>query len=418
MDDDPSAGAAMTPVPAPSAVASAMLPSGIEPGRIREALERIVVSSVFRTSKRNCNLLRHVVECALSGNIEDLKERRIGAAVFGRPADYDTNSDHIVRSVAGEVRRRLAQYYMQCEPDSGIRIDLLAGSYVPQFRLMQEQPAPAVPAVPILNPVDVEPRTRIWPWRTIAMAAAACCVLAAAILIAGRAGNRLTPLERFWQPVYSSSSPVLLCVPGGGSGPDAPEAEQPKTVIEFALAPSRRIHHYDAMVLASVTGLLQANGKAYKLLNRASTTSFRDLQSGPFVLIGSMNNEWSLRLIRDFRFSFSRSAAGARVTDKQNPSNEAWHVDPNTPIEQLNRDYAIVSRFRDPQTEQTAVILAGIGPWGSLASGEFVTNPEYMRKLAGLAPANWQHKNLQVVISTDVIHGSSGPPNVIATHFW
>ena len=73
------------------------------------------------------------------------------------------------------------------------------------------------------------------------------------------------------------------------------------------------------MVLASVTGLLQANGKAYKLLNRAGTTSFRDLQSGPFVLIGSMNNEWSLRLTKDFRFSFARSAAGARVIDKRTP---------------------------------------------------------------------------------------------------
>jgi hypothetical protein len=64
------------------------------------------------------------------------------------------------------------------------------------------------------------------------------------------------------------------------------------------------------------------------------------------------------------------------------------------------------------------VILVGIGPWGSLAPGEFVTNPDYLKKLARGAPANWQDKNFQVVISTDVIHGSSGPPNVIATHFW
>ena len=84
------------------------------------------------------------------------------------------------------------------------------------------------------------------------------------------------------------------------------------------------MHTYDAMVLASVTGLLQANGKAYKLLNRANTTSFRDPQSGPFVLIGSLNNEWSIRLTRDFRFSFSQSPARARIVDKQNASNTAW----------------------------------------------------------------------------------------------
>lgn len=85
-------------------------------------------------------------------------------------------------------------------------------------------------------------------------------------------------------------------------------------------------------------------------------------------------------------------------TNKQNPSNETWRVDPNTPIEQLSRDYAIVSRVRDPQTEQPAVILAGIGPWGSLAAGEFVTNHEYLKKLARGAPANWRDKNLQVEV--------------------
>ena len=423
MPDHVTTGATLTPISAPqvsttSIAASAVLPAGLEVGQVRAEIERIAVSRAFRTSKRSCSLLRHIVERTLNGNVEDLKERTIGAEVFGKPADYDTNADHIVRSVAGEVRRRLAQYYMQSESASGIRIGLLPGSYVPQFRLVQEQPTPTIPPAPSLKALAVDLHPRIWSRRTMALIAGASLVVAATVLVVGRASHQLTPMERFWQPMYLSSSPVLLCVPGGGSGRAAAEPEPPKTVIEFALAPSRRMHTYDAMVLASVTGLLQANGKAYKLLNRANTTSFRDLQSGPFVLIGSMNNEWSLRLTKDFRFSFDRTATGARVVDKQNPSNEAWRVDPDTPIEQLSRDYAIVSRFRDPHTEQTALILAGIGPWGSLASGEFVTNPEYLKKIVGFAPANWQNKNLQVVVSTDVIHGSSGPPNVIAAYFW
>jgi hypothetical protein len=352
----------------------------------------------------------------LRGNIEDLKERRIGADVFGRPADYDTNADHIVRSVAGEVRRRLGQYYAQSGAGSEIRIELLAGSYVPHFRVTSEQPtAPFQSPAPVPHRVGNLSRLRA---RWLFVIAAGVCFLAAAIWLSGRAGMSRTPIERFWQPMYASLSPVLLCVPGGGSGPNAPDPQEPKTVLEFALAPSRRIHVYDAMVLAQVTGLLQANGKAYKLLNRAGATTFRELQSGPFVLVGSLNNEWSLRLTKDFRFSFFRTPAGARVMDKQNPSNEAWRVDPNTPIEQISRDYAIISRFRDRQTQQPAVIVAGIGPWGSLASGEFVTNSDCLKTLARELPANWQDKNLQVVISTDVIHGSSGPPNVIATHVW
>jgi len=349
----------MTPVGTPSTARNAILPAGLDADRIRHELERIVISPAFRTSKRNCSLVRHVVECALSGNIEDLKERRIGAEVFGRPADYDTNADHVVRSVAGEVRRRLGQYYAESGADSEIRIELLAGSYVPHFRLVSEQPAAALPTPALVpQPVVSEPRPHL-PSRWLIVVAAATCILAASIWITGRTGSGRAPIERFWQPMYASSSPVLLCVPGGGSGSNVPQVQEPKTVLEFALAPSRRIHIYDAMVLAQVTGLLQANGKAYKLLNRAGVTSFRELQSGPFVLIGSLNNEWSLRLTKDFRFSFSSSPGGARVVDKQNPSNEAWRVDPNTPIEQLSRDYAIISRFRDPKTEQPAVIVRG-----------------------------------------------------------
>ena len=73
---------------------------------------------------------------------------------------------------------------------------------------------------------------------------------------------------------------------------------------------------------------------------------------------------------------------------------------------------------RDPKTEQTVVIVAGIGSWGTLAAGEFVTMPEHLKKIEGVAPKHWEQKNLQVVLATDVIRGSSGPPIVLAANFW
>jgi hypothetical protein len=178
------------------------------------------------------------------------------------------------------------------------------------------------------------------------------------------------------------------------------------------------MHTLDAVAVADLAGLLQAARKPYRIVNRASSTSFRDLQSGPFVLVGGMNNPWTLRLTSGLRFSFARQANGARVEDRQNPANTGWAVDFTMPLSQFNRDYAIVSRVRDAKTEQTVVIVAGIGSWGTLAAGEFVTNPEHLAKLERLAPAHWERGNLQVVLATDVIRGSSGPPIVLATHFW
>ena len=67
-------------------------------------------------------------------------------------------SDHVVRSVAGEVRRRLAQYYMEPGRESELRIDLLAGSYVPQFRMPLERAELSPVAAPVEIPAPVKIR--------------------------------------------------------------------------------------------------------------------------------------------------------------------------------------------------------------------------------------------------------------------
>jgi hypothetical protein len=385
---------------------------------VREQLERILSSLVFRNSKRNSSLLRHAVERALEGRPEDLKERTIGVDVFGRPADYDTNSDHIVRSVAGDVRRRLAQYYMEPGRETELRIDLQTGSYVPQFRWPSPSfvPAEVDGASRTLENVPVVARTparrRAWPAIGIALPA-----LTLASLLAARLAGPADAFGRFWNPVFSSSSTTLLCV-GGGRSASTPTDQAPPTIGDFERQPSRRMHMSDAMALAGLVGLLQSHGKPYRILNRADATSFRDLQLGPFVLIGAMNNEWTLRLTDGLRFGFERQGTAARVVDRQNPSNTAWFVDFGSPLQEFNRDYAIVSRVRDPKTEQTAVIVAGIASWGTLAAAEFVTNPDHLKKLEAFAPKHWEQKNVQVVVATDVIRGSSGPPTVLAAHFW
>jgi hypothetical protein len=44
----------------------------------------------------------------LDGQADQIKERTIGVEVFGRKPSYDTNEDHVVRTAAGELRKRLA----------------------------------------------------------------------------------------------------------------------------------------------------------------------------------------------------------------------------------------------------------------------------------------------------------------------
>ena len=101
---------------------------------VRRHLERVLISKAFAGSKRSQDFLRLILEHALAGRLDSLRERMIGAEMFGRPVDYDTANDAVVRVKANEVRRRLAQYYAEegTEHDA-VWIDLPTGSYVPEF---------------------------------------------------------------------------------------------------------------------------------------------------------------------------------------------------------------------------------------------------------------------------------------------
>ena len=115
---------------------------------VRSALESLISSEAFAGSKQCQDFLRLVVERSVEGEVKALSERMIGVELFGRPADYDTSNDGVVRVRAAEVRKRLAQFYKEGEVNRAVRIELPPGSYVPEFHWssptrVEEQPVTA-----------------------------------------------------------------------------------------------------------------------------------------------------------------------------------------------------------------------------------------------------------------------------------
>lgn len=109
----------------------------VEREEVRKELRQILASPAFQNSKRYSAVLKYIVEQTLEGFGERLKERTIGIEVFERAPDYDTATDHVVRSAVAEIRKRLAQYHQEGVPGQ-LRIEVLPGSYVPQFRRTDE----------------------------------------------------------------------------------------------------------------------------------------------------------------------------------------------------------------------------------------------------------------------------------------
>lgn len=127
----------------------------IRPAAVLQQLERILAGPHFRHSRRYPAFLRYVVERTLDGAAGELKERNIAVDVFARAPSYDPSIDPIVRITAGEVRKRLAQYYQHPGRESEIRIDLPLGSYLPEFSF----PVVSAALPPLTAPVQITPRS-------------------------------------------------------------------------------------------------------------------------------------------------------------------------------------------------------------------------------------------------------------------
>src|SRR5581483_5928772 len=114
----------------------------------------------------------------------------IGIEVFGRSSSYDPSEDATVRVKAGEVRKRLGLYYAGEGLLNPLRIDLPAGTYVPEFRRADAavHPASKPPDAPVFTvPVpaaDIRPIETPSRRRPMLLLALSGCVLVVAIAAA------------------------------------------------------------------------------------------------------------------------------------------------------------------------------------------------------------------------------------------
>jgi len=385
-----------------------------ERSAVREELGRVLEHPLFANSRRYPKLLRYVVEKTLDDPAEALKERTLGVQVFGREPDYDTNLDHVVRTTAGEVRKRLQQYYLEEGRRDTVVIELPPGSYVPAFRV-------APPPESYENLPAPRETNRV---RWLVLVCAVLIVGVAAVLLAPRLVRpAATASDRFWAPVLASPNRAVLCIGSAQRatpmGSAAATSEEALTLFDLHRSEREKVAFSDALTMARLAGLLRAKGKQFRIRQEASAT-LADLTEGPAILIGAFDNDWTLRLTGPlrYRFEFDTPRGVSLIRDRQNPARSDWTVDWSMPYLQFSRDYAIVSRVLDRTTKQPVVVAAGITRYGTIAAGEFLGEEARMAELDRVAPRGWERRNIQIVLSVPVIRGSSGPPEIVATCVW
>lgn len=380
---------------------------------VLEQLDRLLGFAAFRRSSRYPKLLRYLVERGIENHPEHLKERTIGIEVFGRQPDYDTNEDPIVRVTAGEVRKRLAQYYHESGHENELRVELLQFSYVPVFQWTQSESfsTSISPASTHSNEwVDASSAPRRH-WKSALLWSVS--ILAAGALCLGwiRGWGPRSATEAFWKPILASKSGVILAVGTPEFGTISLKPSPP--AVSQRTQDARHVAFPDVYSVSLLVGFLGNQNKPLDVKD-SSTLSFTDLQSGPAVMVGGFNNPWTLRATNNLRFHFALHPLRALIVDSRNPAAENWFVDRGLSISERTQDYGIVARFTNPETNQPTIVAAGIGGSGTVVASEFLTDPQY----SSLLYRESGGKNVEVVLATQVIGGKPGPPRIIATETW
>ncbi len=399
-------------------------------------LKRIRESHAFCNSARAKEFLSYVIERAIDGQTELLKERWIGVNLFHRTPTYVTGEDPIVRVKAADVRKRLSQFYAEEKPRPEVRIEIPVGSYVPKFYWKSD----AKLALLESERLAVEPKAqaRRPHARNIAIGVVVFVLLGIAIAsVIHRPGGQQSQFEAFWAPVFASQQQVLICIPSPvgyeftaevyrkAGQADQEHVDRDNTPLQLPPETSLKwkdvvpipdffVNKDDTYVAADLAGLFATLHKS-SAVRIGRDFTYEDLRNSPAVLIGAYNNPLTLRMISDLPIVFRERDGLQWIEDRGHPGR-VWRA--GVDGRRGSKDFAIVARLLNSKTGQFMVIVGGIGMVGTEAAGRFISRQGDIDAALRTVPAGWQRKNLELVLENDVIDGSPAPPRVVTVIVW
>jgi hypothetical protein len=367
---------------------------------VRESVEaraarvgKLLESRTFHNTEVLKRLLGYLTRQVLENHAGDLKEYTIGVDAFGKPSDYDPQTDSSVRVQIGKLRQKLDEYYRLEGPDDEILIELPKGRFKLEFRTRVEEPA-----VRTLSAVAAPPKRSLGlPFWLALLLAAGALLYALRPTVAN--GNWTPSLSEFWRPFLSSSRPIMVsmgaplflklgndffrdpAVNAGDTASQAPELQ----AIQHAVGASASYPVYTYTGIGEAEGafelqrLLLPRGRELAL--RASNQlAWEDIGRYNMIFIGPPKyNQQTLDLPvkQDFEISHARVQNLRAEPGEPRVYEEKWSSD----HVHLDEGHALVSRLPGLHGDGEMLILAGSSTECTRAAVEYVTCPEYVYSL-------------------------------------
>jgi hypothetical protein len=416
----------------------------------REELRRLLQSKHFTASPKKTRFLEFVSEQTFLGNGDKLNEYLIGVEVYERGTDFNPQKDPIVRVQAHEIRRLLKKYYEEDGKDSGLRIDLPSGHYVPTFGRSSLSGAETTESL-----AQPAPSPRLWNRVHLALTGilAATCLVLGILLVVSSQRNRQSvtaqapvgtlpeSLEWFWRPFLPPAEPPLVVIPNHPLLRAAHDGDSPRTIAtsheipKSALPEFRDTIHFrelkrflfvpsltdftsvgETMGVVSLCEMFSSIGQKCRV-QQSRLVNLEEIKHNNAILLGG-NQAWSGRVflnVEGFHFQ-----SGIILNKNPNPGEKSVYRPEFDPVtNQLTRDYALVLMLPNERGENRVLLMYGIYTQGSQAAIEYVKNPDRMSELRqALLEVSPDHKTIpryfQVLLTTTVENAVPGTTSLVA----
>jgi hypothetical protein len=412
---------------------------------ILAALDRVTCSTAFQSSKRAQTFLRYIVEYALSGEADRLKERSIGSAVFGREPSYDTGTDSIVRVTANEVRKRLAAYYTQPTPGESVTFGLPAGSYIPEILIETADSHATDSAVAGAPPRELRP----FRWRAAAIASW-LLTLVLAILCAWLASSKNATVQtsalRYlpWVALFDGGQTPQLIMADSAMGALRTMALFPASLEDYAyrrfvsppptlmpdlhfawraLALKEFTSLADARIAAEFSPLAVAAGRK-PVIRTARELQLSDFRRGDnWILLGSnASNPWVdlFQSELDFQIQFGPgrgSTVRIRNPKPHDPPDFASNVVTNVTSGTTGEAYAALALVTGLDGRGRVLIAQGTNMEGTELAAEMALNTARLSaelRRCGIDPTD-PAARFEILLRLSTTAGSTRNSEVLAT---
>jgi hypothetical protein len=381
------------------------------PEQFYQQIDNIIKSHSLRGSESLCKLLQYLAKQALDHPDSPVKEYQIATEVFGRPADFDPQSDSTIRVQAGRLRVKLAEYYAGEGAADPILVKIPKGSYHLTFEARPLDSHPQLQTVPPRQAPSPSVAVETVPvrWR-IAFILLLAGFITALIVLGSLLWNRklpesaiatpsaaraAAPLAAFWRPFTSGvEEPWVIFSNAAFVG-------RPETGMRYYNSrEDSKVAVYDHYTGVGEVLAIHALDDAFGTLGRrirvkrGSLFTLDDVKNNNLIFVGSPSENLSLLDIPGTQeFVFQRVASGPRqgdlaIVSKHPKPGEASTYLASPSNAPLTEDYSVVGLVPGMGSARFVMILAGTTTFGTQGAVEFVCRQESVEKLLHEIPGS------------------------------